>query len=150
MKLRTKLFLIFSILAVIPLLVLTWYSYAHYREVTYQRLDELSGNLFHNAVTYADNTLDTVQRSIRFLTFYSSDGDYSVIENLKPFSEDTEGFSSYDIFYTNQHFNAIFRNIMATYDYITGIYIFTPSDVVFSCSQSSNTVSANYDPQGSE
>lgn len=149
MKLRTKFFLIFSILAVIPLVVLTLYSYEHYREVTYQRMDELSDNLFRNAVTATDNTLDTITRSIRFLTFYSDNNDYSIIENLRPYAEDTEGFSSYDIFVTNQHLNSIFQNIMASYDYITGIYIFTPTDVVFSCSQSSSSVSGNYSPQNS-
>ena len=148
MKLRTKLFLIFSILAAIPLLILTLYAYSHYRDVTYQRMDDLSDNLFQNAVTYTDNQLDTVQRSIRFLTFYSNDEEYSVIENIRPFAENNDSFDSYDIFRTNQHLNAIFQNIMASYDYITGIYVFTPADVVFSCSQSSNTISGNYSPVG--
>lgn len=148
MKLRTKLFLIFSILAAIPLLILTLYAYSHYRDVTYQRMDDLSDNLFQNAVTYTDNQLDTVQRSIRFLTFYSNDEEYSVIENIRPFAENNDSFNSYDIFRTNQHLNAIFQNIMASYDYITGIYVFTPADVVFSCSQSSHTISGNYSPVG--
>ena len=49
MKLRTRFFLIFSILAVIPLLILTEYSYVRYRDITYERMDELSENLFQNA-----------------------------------------------------------------------------------------------------
>lgn len=148
MKLRTKFFLIFSVLAVIPLLVLTQYSYAHYREVTYERMDDLAGNLFHNAVTETENTLDTISRSIRFLTFYSNDEDYSIIENLRPYAEETPAYTSYDIYKTNQHFNTVFQNIMASYDYITGIYLFTPSDVIFSCSQSTNTLQAKYSPGG--
>ncbi len=150
MKLRTKLFSIFSVLAVIPLLVLTVYAYSRYRDVTYQRMDELSDNLFQNAVTYADNRLDTIQRSIRFLTFYSNDEDYSVIENIRPFSEGSAAYTSYDIFRTHRHINAIFQNIMTAYDYITGIYIFTPADVIFSCSQSYNTIAGDYSPKGRE
>lgn len=150
MKLRTKLFSIFSVLAVIPLLVLTLYAYSRYRDVTYQRMDELSDNLFQNAVTYADNQLDTIQRSIRFLTFYSNDEEYSVIENIRPFAEESPAYTSYDIFSTNRHINAIFQNIMTSYDYITGIYIFTPADVIFSCSQSFNTIAGDYSPKGRE
>lgn len=69
MKLRTRFFLIFSILAVIPLLILTEYSYVRYRDITYERMDELSENLFQNAVTQTNNMLSTVQTSISYLTF---------------------------------------------------------------------------------
>ena len=148
MKLRTRFFLIFSILAVIPLLILTEYSYVRYRDITYERMDELSENLFQNAVTQTNNMLTTVQTSISYLTFYSNENDYSVIENLRPYAEEDTQLTAYDTFRTTQHLNGVFQNIMASYDYITGIYIFTPSDVTFSCSQSSNILSSRYSPKG--
>ena len=148
MKLRTRFFLIFSILAVIPLLILTEYSYVRYRDITYERMDELSENLFQNAVTQTNNMLSTVQTSISYLTFYSNENDYSVIENLRPYAEEDTQLTAYDTFRTTQHLNVVFQNIMASYDYITGIYIFTPSDVTFSCSQSSNILSSRYSPKG--
>lgn len=148
MKLRTRFFLIFSILAIIPLLILTEYSYARYRDITYERMDDLSENLFHNAVTLTNNMLSTIQTSISYLTFYSNENDYSVIENLRPYAEEDTQLTAYDTFRTTQHLNAVFQNIMASYDYITGIYIFTPSDVTFSCSQSSNVLSSRYSPEG--
>lgn len=148
MKLRTRFFLIFSILAVIPLLILTEYSYVRYRDITYERMDELSENLFQNAVTQTNNMLSTVQTSISYLTFYSNENDYSVIENLRPYAEEDPQLTAYDTFRTTQHLNGVFQNIMASYDYITGIYIFTPSDVTFSCSQSSNILSSRYSPKG--
>lgn len=148
MKLRTRFFLIFSILAVIPLLILTEYSYVRYRDITYERMDELSENLFQNAVTQTNNMLSTVQTSISYLTFYSNENDYSVIENLRPYAEEDTQLTAYDTFRTTQHLNGVFQNIMASYDYITGIYIFTPSDVTFSCSQSSNILSSRYSPKG--
>lgn len=148
MKLRTRFFLIFSILAVIPLLILTEYSYVRYRDITYERMDELSENLFQNAVTQTNNMLNTIQTSISYLTFYSNENDYSVIENLRPYAEEDTQLTAYDTFRTTQHLNGVFQNIMASYDYITGIYIFTPSDVTFSCSQSSNILSSRYSPKG--
>ncbi len=148
MKLRTRFFLIFSILAIIPLLILTQYSYVRYRDITYERMDELSENLFQNAVASTNNVLSTIQTSISYLTFYANENDYSVIENLRPYAEPDPDFTSYDVFRTTQHLNAVFQNIMASYDYITGIYIFTPSDVNFSCSQSANTIRSGYSPAG--
>ena len=148
MKLRTRFCLIFFILAVIPLLILTEYSYVRYRDITYERMDELSENLFQNAVTQTNNMLSTVQTSISYLTFYSNENDYSVIENLRPYAEEDTQLTAYDTFRTTQHLNGVFQNIMASYDYITGIYIFTPSDVTFSCSQSSNILSSRYSPKG--
>lgn len=149
MKLRIKFFLIFSVLAIIPLLVLTEYSYAHYHKVTYERMDDLSENLFNNAVKETENTLRTISQSISFLTFYSNDEDYSVIESMRLYAEEVPSYTSYDIYRTNQLFNSVFQNIMTSYDYITGIYIFTPSDVTFSCTQSMNTLNAKYNPKGS-
>lgn len=147
MKLRTKFFLIFSALAVIPLLIITNYSYSRYMGVTHQRMEEISENLFQNAVAETNNTLDTIRQTISFLTFNSS-GEYSVIEHLKPFAEQEQNYTSYDIFKTNQYINSVFQNIMVSYDYINGIYIFTPSNVVFSCSYDGSVLNSDYSPTG--
>ena len=45
MKLRTKIFLTFSILATIPLVLFTLFSYGRYSQVTYQRMDDISSHL---------------------------------------------------------------------------------------------------------
>ena len=37
---------------------------------------------------------------------------------------------------------------MVSYDYISGIYIFTPTDVVFSCSYDGSVLNSHYDPTG--
>ncbi len=147
MKLRTKFFLIFSALAIIPLLTVTNYSYSHYMEVTNQRMEEISGNLFQNAVTETNNTLDTIRQTISFLTFHSN-GEYSIIEHLKLFADEKQNYTSYDIYKTNQYMNSVFQNIIVSYDYINGIYIFTPSDVVFSCSYDGSVLNTGYSPVG--
>lgn len=147
MKLRIKFFLIFSTLAIILLVTITHYSYSHYMEVTHQRMEEISGNLFQNAIADADNTLDTIRQTIRFLTF-NSNGEYSVIEHLKTFAGEEQNYTSYDIYKTNQYIKSVFQNIMVSYDYINGIYIFTPTDVVFSCSYDGSVLNPDYDPAG--
>ncbi len=147
MKLRTKFFLIFSALAVIPLFIITNYSYSHYMDVTHQRMEEISGNLFQNAVAETNNTLDTIRQTIGFLTFNSS-GEYSIVEHLKLFADNEKDYTSYDIYKTNQYIKSVFQNIMVSYDYINGIYIFTPSDVVFSCSYDGSVLNSDYSPLG--
>ena len=60
MKLRTKLFLTFSILATVPLLLFTIFCYQRYTQTTYERIDVISSHLFENARNAANNTLDTI------------------------------------------------------------------------------------------
>ena len=60
MKLRTKIFLVFSFLAITPLLILTGFSYMRYTQSIYQRMDDFSARLFENATETANNTLDGI------------------------------------------------------------------------------------------
>lgn len=61
MKLRTKIFLTFSILATIPLVLFTLFSYGRYSQVTYQRMDDISSHLMENAESTANATLNSIQ-----------------------------------------------------------------------------------------
>ncbi len=148
MKLRTKFFLIYSILAIIPLCGIVTFSYQRYEDITYERMDEFSDNIFQNAVSEANTTLNSISQSISFLTFYSNQQEYSIVETLKTFADDEEDFTSYDIFTANQYCNSVFQNLMVSNDSIHGIYLFTPTDVVFSCSNNQySKLNTRYQPQ---
>lgn len=69
MKLRAKIFLVFSLLSIIPLLILTGFSYMRYTQSIYQRMDEFSGHLFENAAETANNTLNNIARTTSLFTF---------------------------------------------------------------------------------
>ncbi|MCD7744480.1 MAG: sensor histidine kinase [Lachnospiraceae bacterium] len=144
MKLRQKFFVIFSILAIIPLIIVTCYSYWRYEQTTYDRMDEFSENLFQNAQSEAENILQSVQQAISLLTFNSDWSDYSVVETLKTFAGDDADYTSYDIYKANQYCEAIFQNVMFSYDTIRGIYLFTPSGVQFSVSYQESQLSSHY------
>ena len=45
MKLRTRIFLTFSVLATIPLVIFTVFCYKRYTETTYDRIDVISSHL---------------------------------------------------------------------------------------------------------
>lgn len=148
MKLRVKFFFIFSFLAVIPLCVITWFAYSRYVNLSYERMEEISDDIFQNAVTETNNTLEDIKQSVSYLTFDSNNSENSIIETLKTFSGDSDEFTSYDILKANQYCTSVFQNIMLADDDIYGILIFTPSGVTFSCSTSQySSLDSDYEPE---
>ena len=148
MKLRTKTFLIYSVLAILSLCAVAYFSYQRYESITYQRMDEFSENIFQSAVSETNKTLDTVRQSIGFLTFYSDENQYSIVNTLKTFAGKNKTYTSYDILTANRYCNTVFQNLMVTNDSIHGIYLFTPSNIVFSSTNPQySTLNMDYVPQ---
>ncbi len=148
MKLRNKFFLIFSVLAIIPLLIISIYAYRHYAQTIRQRVLEFSENLFQNAVAEANTTLNDISQTVNYMTFYSSENGYSIVETLKTFAGSEDDFTSYDVMKASQYCNSVFQNLMVDNEYIHGIYIFTPTNVVFSSSmQQYSALRSDYRPE---
>ncbi|MCD8023243.1 MAG: histidine kinase [Lachnospiraceae bacterium] len=144
MKLRIKFFLIFSLLAIVPLLTISIFSYTQYEQTIYSQMEEFSDNVFQNAVSETENTLETISNLISFMTFYSNENEYSIVETLKTFAGDEDSYTSYDILIANKYCNSVFQNLMLTNESIQGIYIFTPSGVIFSNSTQYSTLNPRY------
>lgn len=148
MKLRNKFFLIFSILAIIPLLIISIYAYRHYAQTIRQRVLEFSENLFQNAVAEANTTLSDISQTVNYMTFYSGENGYSIVETLKTFADSEDDFTSYDVMKASQYCNSVFQNLMVDNEYIHGIYIFTPTNVIFSSSiQQYSALKSGYRPE---
>lgn len=149
MKLRTKVFCIFITVAVIPLLLITSIAYSRYTQTTNQRMDEISANIFQNAAGELNDTIETIKQTAGLFTFYS-DGDFSIIENLKKFSDPEKKHSSYEVLKANNNTKFVCQNVLYSYDYIYGLYVFTPSDVVLSYRGTQNgDLVVGYDPADS-
>lgn len=147
MKLRTKVFLIFTVMSIVPLLFLTLFSYKRFYQTTYQRMDEMASNLFTNAVAKTNNTMDSIRQVMGLFTFYS-DGDFSIINNLQKFSDPSKTNDSYEVFKANQDIKFVCQNVLYSYDYIYGLYVFTPSGAVLShTSRSNGDLQLNYSPE---
>lgn len=139
MKLRTKIFLTFSFLAITPLLILTVFSYMRYKQAIYQRMDEISARLFENAAETANNTLDNIARTTSLFHFYYSDGS-TVIPNLELFADPDHKPEIYEYYQASQEFNrSCFSHLYAD-DYLYGIYVITPSGYIFSCTNEQNGI----------
>lgn len=147
MKLRSKVFLIFISVAIIPLLVITGIAYSRYVDITNQRMDTLSSNIFGNAEDELNNTMNTIKQTAGLFTFYS-DGDFSIVENLKNFADPNATHTSYEILKANQNTKFVCQNVLYSYDFIYGLYVFTPSGVILEHQTSSNgSIISGYKPE---
>lgn len=145
MKLRTKFFLVFSILATVSLLILTAFSYQRYTQTTFQRMDDISTRLFENAQQTANNTLSDIQRIATSLNIYYNDGT-SIIQRLKRYNDDGSIPSTYEFYKDSQLYEHTCQSLLYQNSDIYGIYILTPSGFIFANSNGPNgTVLNSYD-----
>ena len=146
MKLRIRLFLIIALLSTIPLLIITYFAYYKYQSTIDMQIQTYSETLFDNAVNETNSSIEDIERTINYLTLYSSEGKYSLSEWLRPFSTEDGTYTPYDIQQTYQYCNSVFGNLLLSDGRINGIYIFTPSGVLFnSCSSSEWNLDNKYD-----
>lgn len=146
MKLRSKVFTIFTVLAIVPLVILTLFSYRRYQQITYQRMDDISKNLFENALEQANSTLDDLKKTAGIFTFYS-DSNFSIVENLNKFSGIKNSYTSYDEFQFNQDIKFVCQNVLYSNRFLNGMYIFTPSGAVLGHTAGKNgDILTDYDP----
>lgn len=150
MKLRRKVFLIFIFLSVTPLFLITFIAYNRYITTTNQRISDLTSNMFDNVKTELNNTISTIKQTTGLFTFYS-DGEFSIIENLKDFSDPTVTHTDYEALRANENIKFVCQNILYSYDYIYGLYVFTPSGVILDHQAFMNgSVSPDYNPENDE
>ena len=150
MKLRTKIFLTFSILATVPLLLFTVFCYQRYTQTTYERMDVISSHLFENARNAANATLDTIRQTAGTFNFYYNDGT-SIISDLKKFNDPASPPDTYAYFKMSQSFKRTCQNLLYSDQDIYGIYIFTPSGYIFNCTNGENgTIQSSYDFQNAD
>ena len=150
MKLRKKLFIILLFMALLPTVCITAVSYYRYQQTSQQQMQEYSENLFSKAVQQANSTLTELENATNLFSSYSS-GDYSLTQNLRPFSSENASPDELSVFRTQQNIRYLCQNIINTYDFIYGIYIFTPSGINFTYENTQNVrMKYAYTPEGSD
>lgn len=145
MKLRTKIFFSFSILATVPLLLFTAFCYHRYTQTTNERMEIISSNLFENAQNSLNNTLHQIRQTAGTFNFYYNDGT-SIISDLKNFCDPENIPDIYTYFSLYQNYKRTCQNLLYADENIYGIYIFTSSGYIFNCTNGENgTIVSNYD-----
>lgn len=137
MKLRTKIFLVFSLLTITLLTLFTWFAYSRYEATIQQRIESVTDALFDNAVITANKTLDRLQGTLNLFNFYYNDGT-TFIQNLADFSDPDNPPDIYDSYVCNKQFQRSCQNTMFVNDFIYGIYVITPSGYIFSYTNNMN------------
>nr|WP_305137322.1 sensor histidine kinase [uncultured Schaedlerella sp.] len=138
MKLRQKLFIILLFMALLPTLCMTAVSYYRYQKTVQQQMTEYSSNLFSRAVQQTNTTLAELERLANQFSSYSS-GNHSLIRNLKPYADSDEAHDELSIYQSRQSLKYLCQNLFNTYDYIYGIYFFTPSGIHFTFENTADT-----------
>lgn len=148
MKLRQKLFLIYTILAMISVLSISLYSYRQFMKSTTEQVETYSSTLYANAIEQTNRTLDDINRTLDFLSYYSDAEDFSTIELLRDFSQKNL-HTPYERMLVRQKTDAVFGNLMYTNDYIQGIYLITSDGTILgNSSNNSSQIDPNYDCRG--
>lgn len=137
MNLRTKVFLIFSVLATVPLLILTLFSYQRYTQTVNQRMEDISSHLFENAVEEANQTLQSIQDTSYAFNFYYNDGT-SLIQELKKYADPEKVPGSYQYYESSRTIGRTCQSLLVADSHINGIYIFTPSGYIFDYTNETN------------
>ena len=145
MKLRTKIFLIFTAIAVFPLAFLTAFTYYQYVHITSDRMSSIISSQFRNISDKAETSYNTVRQAFQILAFYS-EGNYSIMNMLNRISS-AEELSDYELYELNNEMNSACQNVIYTYNDIYGIYVFTPSGNLIGHSTGQNgSISYEYNP----
>ena len=146
MKLRNKAYAIFVICSVIPLLILTIVAYSRYRSTTFQRMNEIADTMLENAQTHTDTVLNSVRQTAGFFSFYS-DSEYTIVENLKKFTDAENGYSSYEYLKANNDIKFICQYALYTDSNLYGLYVLTPSGAIIGRNSGANgELRTGYDP----
>ena len=130
MSLHTRIFLIFSSLATIPLLILTIFSYQRYVKTTHERMDSSSVHLLENATAEANRRLEAIHNTSYTFNFYYKDSG-SLVQELEPFTSEEEIPGIYQYYKTYKELGRTCQNLLLADSNIYGIYIFTPGGYVF-------------------
>ena len=140
------MFLVYSVVAIIPILAIGYYSYHRWQTSISEQIRTYSSTVIHNAVEQSNNTLDSINSTLDFMTYYSDDSQSSIIEILSEFANGPENYNSYDILQAGKRTNSIFGNLMYANSNIRGIYLITPDGLILGTSNDqSSRINPNHD-----
>ncbi|MCI1966774.1 MAG: sensor histidine kinase [Oscillospiraceae bacterium] len=128
MKLKLKFFIAFFVISIIPIFVITAFTYTRYTNLVHEQTTRVAQNVFEKAVGEANTSINNISHISEIFTFYSG-SHHSIINNLKLYSSKDSRFTAYDIYKSNENIKFICQNLIYSTDYINGIFLFTPSGV---------------------
>lgn len=122
-SIKTKLFLALVLVSVIPIVIVTYNSYRSYTNLVNQQTSLVASNTIHNTVKGIEDIFGNIERiSLTIQQQTSSATAYTTVsDELKKLASTSD---SYDIFIIQNKLKLIFENLLLSYDYVNGIYLF--------------------------
>lgn len=150
MKLKRKIFLIFSLVAVIPMIFLTTYTVVQYSHMIDNRMEDISHEQQENLSDAIDASYTSIRQVFMLLTF-ASNTDSSIIKILRPYADPEIHMTNMEIYRACLQLRNANQNIFYTYDFLNGVYVYTPSGNLISYETSKNgTIAQTYNPKNDD
>lgn len=146
MKLKYRFFIIFSALAVIPMLLFFYIAYTHYIHLSSSQISSTSSKIMSQAVEESNSVFSNMQHILEKVQF-SSPNENTILQELKKYTSKDSDYSDLDIYKTNCLMKDIFQNQILSLDNVNGIFIFTPAGVILGQGYGNGVeVRSDYDP----
>ena len=141
MKLRVRFFIIYSILTIIPMLLLSELGYARFRRLATEQVQSYSDNFVRNVENSLNDSLGNLGNILDMLTFNpSTRSNISITDILEQFRKKGVNYSSYDLLLLNRYCSTIFQNLMLVDDAVNGFYLFDNKARLISSSHNQDSI----------
>lgn len=153
-NIKTKFFLVFIAISIIPIIIVTEISYNSYMNLVSKQISLVCQNTISNSVERLDNIMQDIGRNTSSFQQYSVETynwqtGKSIADELSKFSDPSADVNQYDLFLSREHMRSICDNLMNSSTYINGIYIFTPGGYNISYTRT-NDLKPDYIPLNDE
>jgi two-component system sensor histidine kinase YesM len=133
----------------IPILVITLYTYQRYTALIDEQTAQVAENVFYKAVEQLETAIDQVNHVHQMITIYSTSTVASIIDDIQKYASAKAEYSDYDVFLSNQRIQFVAQSLMLYTEDLNGIFLFTPSGPVIGYGYNSGIdIMPMYDPRG--
>ncbi|MBM7655529.1 sensor histidine kinase [Neobacillus cucumis] len=123
---RTKLFLVFIAISIIPIIIVTINSYRSYTKLVNQQVSVVTSNTISNSLEKIDGIYQNIKRiTLTFQQFSTVPGSPTVADQLYKLINNKNA-GPYDFYLARRDMKFFFNNLILSNDYINGIYLFLP------------------------
>ena len=146
MSLRKRFFYIFMFISIIPILIMTIYTYNRYTYLINNQTTQVAENMVENASSNVNTTLVNIKHISELFNF-DAGNQKSIVNDLHKYTGNKDAYTIYDVFETNNNLKFICQNLIFNSSYINGIFFFTPSGEILGYGYGGNIdIRYNYDP----
>lgn len=146
MQLKHRFFLIFSALAVVPLMLFSYIAYTRYTSLSNAQIMSASSNIMEQAVIQTNSVFHKLRHILENVQ-YDSHNENMLLQSLREFASPDFDYGDNDIYTANQNMKTTFQNLTYSSENINGIFIFTPSGVILGQGYGNGVdVRSTYDP----